>query len=921
MASLLRKLRPGSSSSIHDDGDGSNYEYSFASEYKGPPLSFSIPQVNPFKIEQIPVASVACSSADQISVPVIQPIVKSSNIQLTLNKDLLGSSNSKSPAIEFAISGSAELTKSCSLRVRVDTVDRIGESGSLNRIYDADKSSTENTAQKLKISGSFRVSDTGEIVEESPESELNPTNSDTAESGSSSGSASSDIFSCREDDHRNNVAPVHVKRPSVVTFLSSEESYDPVVNKKCGGSEVASLPVRPHAERTGNKGTCYRCNRGNRFTEKEICIVCRAKYCQYCVIRTMGSMPEGRKCITCIGYRIDENMRKTQGKCSRLLKHMLSEVQVKQIMQAELNCEVNQMPPESFFVNGDQLDRSKLKLLQSCAKPPKKLKPGSYWYDKASGFWGKDGQPPSQIITPRLDVGGHLQKSASKGNTNVSINGREITKKELRILKLAGIPYEGTPDFWVSPDGSYQEEGQKNVKGRIWDKTTVRIACAFMSLPVPSNSIAASGESDVEGENKFKDNSVQKKLYKFLLVGSIKSGTSTIVKQAKHLYNIPFSEEERQNIKLVIQSNLYTYLGILLEGRETFEESLLEKRGRQTADESTSAGNTGETTNTTIYSIGPRLKAFSDWLIKYMVSGNLEAIFPAATREYAPLIEELWRDAAIQATYNRRNELDMLPRGASYFLDRAVEISKVDYEPTDMDIMYAEGISLSNSLTTVEFSFPRTSSEESLDPEYQHDLSLKYQLIRVHPRGLGENCKWLEIFEDMDVVLFCVALTDYDEYTVDRNGVSTNKMMAAKQLFENIITHRSFTNKKFLLILNKLDLLEEKMEQIPLTRCEWFCDFNPVISNNQNQVNNYTNSPPLAQRAFQFIATKFKKLFYSLTNRKLYVSLVTGLEPDTVDEALRYAREVMFWEKWDPSVTGDKFENTSTSFDEIEPTT
>ncbi|KAE8688316.1 Detected protein of unknown function [Hibiscus syriacus] len=67
-----------------------------------------------------------------------------------------------------------------------------------------------------------------------------------------------------------------------------------------------------------------------------------------------------------------------------------------------------------------------------------------------------------------------------------------------------------------------------------------------------------------------------------------------------------------------------------------------------------------------------------------MVSGNLE-VFPVATREYAPFIGELWNDAAFQATYNRRHELEMLPRIATYFLEWAVEILRTDYEPSDMD--------------------------------------------------------------------------------------------------------------------------------------------------------------------------------------------------------------------------------------------
>ncbi|PQM33221.1 hypothetical protein Pyn_23125 [Prunus yedoensis var. nudiflora] len=142
---------------------------------------------------------------------------------------------------------------------------------------------------------------------------------------------------------------------------------------------------------------------------------------------------------------------------------------------------------------------------------------------------------------------------------------------------------------------------------------------------------------------------------KLVLVGYHKSGTSTIFKQAKLLYSVPFSEDELQNIKFMIQSRLYSYLGILLEGREWFEEEcLLEKsKGKgQLLDEPGPLGNASQLNNKTKYSIGPRQKAFADWLIKAMVSGNLEAIFPAATREYAPFVEELWKDPAIQATYD-----------------------------------------------------------------------------------------------------------------------------------------------------------------------------------------------------------------------------------------------------------------------------
>lgn len=172
----------------------------------------------------------------------------------------------------------------------------------------------------------------------------------------------------------------------------------------------------------------------------------------------------------------------------------------------------------------------------------------------------------------------------------------------------------------------------------------------------------------------------------------------------------------------------------------------------------------------------------------------------------------------------------------------------------------------------------------------------RYQLIRVHANCVGKNCKWLEMFEDVDLLIFCVSLTEYTEYLEDNDGVCTNKMMASKKLFENIVSHPAFARKHCLLLLNKFDILEEIIEQAPLSECEWFQEFNPVISRHPNS-NTSNNNPSLAQRACHYIAMKFKRLYSSITERKLYVSPLTALEADSVDEALKYSREILKWDE------------------------
>ncbi len=120
--------------------------------------------------------------------------------------------------------------------------------------------------------------------------------------------------------------------------------------------------------------------------------------------------------------------------------------------------QANVQTTTKVFINENELTLEQVNELQTTYG--NKALPGRYWYDSKSGFYGIWHGPTLGVLRAGHNFG-DLPSDASNGNTNVFVNGRELSEEDVRALELL-FGVQRSPDggrLWMDSQGNIGIEG------------------------------------------------------------------------------------------------------------------------------------------------------------------------------------------------------------------------------------------------------------------------------------------------------------------------------------------------------------------------------------------------------------------------------------------------------------------------------
>ncbi|PNP57992.1 hypothetical protein THARTR1_02150 [Trichoderma harzianum] len=265
--------------------------------------------------------------------------------------------------------------------------------------------------------------------------------------------------------------------------------------------------------------------------------------------------------------------------------------------------------------------------------------------------------------------------------------------------------------------------------------------------------------------NKNEDGEARsRELDKLLLLGAGESGKSTILKQMKLIYAQGFNKSERLDFKPVIFSNI-------VQSFKTISEAMSEMGFE--------------------YDSPDNEKNMAHILVDNEISPD-----SGMPEDYLEPIKALWQDSGVLAAVAKGNEY-ALHDNLTYFVTDIDRIWADGYVPNDQDL-------LRSRLRTTGIT------------ETVFDLGqLTYRMFDVGGQR-SERKKWIHCFENVNCLLFLVAISGYDQCLVeDKDG---NQMNEALMLWESIANSHWFTMTSLILFLNKMDLFKEKLPKSPISK-------------------------------------------------------------------------------------------------------
>ena len=249
--------------------------------------------------------------------------------------------------------------------------------------------------------------------------------------------------------------------------------------------------------------------------------------------------------------------------------------------------------------------------------------------------------------------------------------------------------------------------------------------------------------------------SARERIVKLLLLGAGESGKSTFVKQTKIIHGDSYNIDELNSFTSIIHGNLLTSMVEVIKAMDKL--------------------------NITLHNSSNQVCAS-----KIINCPTPLQCIPAEIGEKMKL---LWQDDGFQECLKHAVEYQ-LSDSAPYYFQRMDKILVPSYTPNEQDVLQSR--------------VPTTGMVETTFTSG----NVTYQLVDVGGQR-SERRKWLHCFDDVEAVLFVVALSGYDMTLTEDD--TTNRMEESLNLFQAICVNKFFDSSSIVLFLNKLDLFTEKV--------------------------------------------------------------------------------------------------------------